>query len=258
MIFDEPSRQPLPTDLEFDDVTYAVKKGIAGLAPLGGELFELLTSPLARRRDDWLEDLERRLRDLEKKVERFRFEDLATNDQFVSTTLVATQAALKTHQPEKLDALKNAVVNVALGHESDSDRQQQFLSLLDRFSATHLVLLRFLNNPAEYFRSAGKSVPSIQTFPKLLVYQLIWQAMPELREQVKSPACDHTAASFQFIELVLRDLVGAKLIALEALNETWAVPKFDNNPAPSLVKPLTTHLGEDFLSFITEPAERKP
>jgi hypothetical protein len=57
--------------------------------------------------------LERRLRDLESKVAGFRLENLASNDQFISATLVAMQAALKTHQKEKLDAFLNAVLNVA-------------------------------------------------------------------------------------------------------------------------------------------------
>ena len=82
-------------------------------------------------------------------------------------------------------------------------------------------------------------------------------AMPELGQQVKSTSADRTYASFQFIELILADLVSAKLIHLERVNETWSIPKFDQNPVPSPVKQLATHLGEDFLAFIAEPTEGK-
>lgn len=260
MIFDEPSRKPLPKTPESDDVVHAVKKGFASFVPMGAELFELLTTPLAHRRDDWLEDLARRLRDLEGKVEGFNFDDLGKNEQFVSATLQATQDALRTHQKEKLDALKNAVMNVALGHEPDTDRQQHFLALIDRFSDTHLILLRFFKEPTTYFQRAGRPIPmvhlpTVEPVRKLLAYQLVTDAMPSLSQQLKSPLPERSAAFFQFVESVLGDLVFAKLIALDRLNDTWSVPKFDRNPEPTPVKPLITHLGEDFLAFITEPRE---
>jgi hypothetical protein len=170
----------------------------------------------------------------------------------------ATQAVLKTHQREKIEALRNAVVNVALGKEPDADRQQQFVAMIDRFGLTHLSLLRFFRDPAGYFQARGRSVPMIQPQDrepviKLLAYQLVTDAMPYIREQVKSPDGDHTAAAFQFIEGTISDLVFAKLILLERHQETWAVPKFDRSPVPTPVKALITHLGEDLLSFIAEP-----
>ena len=104
-IFDEPSRQPLPQPT-FEDVAHAGRKGLLSLIPfvggVGSELLGLLSSPVAERRDDWFADLERRLRDLKGRVQGFRFDDLGQNQQFVSATLQATQAALRTHQAEKL------------------------------------------------------------------------------------------------------------------------------------------------------------
>jgi hypothetical protein len=145
-IFDEPSRKPLPKTPDLDEVRYVALKGVASLIPAGSELFGLLTSPLARRRDDWMEDLERRLRDLERSVEGFRFEDLGQNEQFVSATLVATQAALKTHQTEKLEALRNAVMNVALAKGPTEDLQLMFLNFVDSFPPSHLRLLSYLDD----------------------------------------------------------------------------------------------------------------
>ncbi len=81
--------------------------------------------------------------------------------------------------------------------------------------------------------------------------------MPTLREQVKSRHEDRTAAAFQFIGQIVEELVSAKLIALDRLNETWTVPKFDQIPTPTPIRSLTTHLGNDFLAFITAPEEKK-
>jgi hypothetical protein len=146
-LLDEPSRKPLPQPT-FEDVTYAGRKGLASIIPFVGgaasELLGLLSSPLAQRRDDWFEDLARRLLDLEGNVEGFHFEDLSQNEQFVSATLQAMQAALRTHQEEKLKALRNAVLHVASGDAPNEHHQTVFLSLIDRFTPVHIDLLRGL------------------------------------------------------------------------------------------------------------------
>ena len=259
-ILNEPSRESLPQPA-FEDVAHAGRKGLVSMIPLvgglGSELVGLLSSPVALRRDAWLEDLERRLRDLESKVAGFRLEDLAQNDQFVSATLVATQGALKTHQKEKLDAFKNAVLNVALGKDANADRQGQFLALVDRFTAAHLTLLRFFQDPAGHFERKHITVPTVPVGTNLLAYQLVCAAMPELCQQLQSPAADRSAAAFQIFQALFDDLTSAKLIALQRVkdNEAWIVPRFTAQPIPYPVNPVTTHLGDDFLAFITEPRE---
>jgi hypothetical protein len=146
-IFDEPSRVPLPQQT-FEDVKHAGLKALVSSIPFvggtGSELISLLlSSPVAERRDVWLDDLQRRLHDLEGKVDGFRFDDLGANEQFVSATLHATQAALRTHQTEKLEALRNAVLNVAVGKAFSEDQQLIFLNLVDSFTPTHLQVLDF-------------------------------------------------------------------------------------------------------------------
>jgi hypothetical protein len=261
-IFDEPSREPLPQP-NLEDVAHAGRKVLVSMIPVlgaaGSELVGILSSPLALRRDAWLQDLERRLRDLESKVVGFRFEDLAQNDQFVSATLVATQGALKTHQREKLDAFKNAVLNVALGKDTNADRQGQFLTLVDRFTAAHLTLLRFFQDPAGHFERRRMPIPSVTVGTNLLVYQLVSVALPELRQQFQSPAEDRSASVFQMFQALFDDLTSTKLIALQRVkdNEAWIVPRFTAQPIPYPVNPVTTHLGDDFLAFITEPREEQ-
>ena len=131
-IFDEPSREPLP-QATFEDVTSAGRKGLLSIIPIiggvGAELVGLLGSPLAQRRDVWWEDLEWRLRDLEGRVEGFRFDDLSQNKQFVSQALQAGVAALRSHQTEKLEALRNAVLNVAIGNAPSGVLHNDFSKL---------------------------------------------------------------------------------------------------------------------------------
>jgi hypothetical protein len=84
---------------------------------------------------------------MEGKIDGFRFDDLGKNEQFVSATLQATQAALRTHQSEKLAALQNAVVNAAVGKAPSDDLQLVFLSLVDSFTPTHLKILHLFQHP---------------------------------------------------------------------------------------------------------------
>jgi hypothetical protein len=254
-LLDEPSKQPLPSELTLEDHRFAlIKGGISALPFVGGVLAEemglLLITPLTRRRDEWWADVARRVLDLEGKVHGFKFEDLGNNEQFVSAMIQATQSATKTHLKEKLEALRNAVLNVALGKAPDPDRQQQFLMLVDRFSETHLVVLKFLNNPSRHFQTLGQPAPQLNHVQsKMLLNVLIGQAFPSPRKAPNDP----TSTSFQFVELVLGDLVPAHLVALERHQETWAVPAFAIKPGGGAIGKMANHLGEDFLTFITEP-----
>jgi len=245
--------EPAPEQTAFD-YSLAIAKVCTIAFPFFGPaitLLDLLTAPMRGKRfSDWCEGIRLQINEHSRKLDGLTPEALATNEAFISAFLQATQAALRTHQREKLDALRNAVVNVAVGIEPNADRQQQFLSLVDRFSETHLTLLRFFRDPSGYFRKRGKPVPNVQRSIELLVWDVVRDAMPALAAQVKSPSEQHTAASFQFIELILQELVSAKLVTLERVNETWAVPKFDQKPTPSPIRQLTTHLGDDFLAFI--------
>ena len=151
-LFDEPSKQTLPSEPTLEDHRSAIIKGTLSSIPvLGGVLAEelglVLVTPLARRRDAWFEDIARRLRELEGRVDGFRFEDLGNNEQFVSAMVQATQSAIKTHTKEKLEALRNAVLNIALGNAPADDLQSIFLNLVDSFTPVHLQLLRFFQHP---------------------------------------------------------------------------------------------------------------
>jgi len=80
-----------------------------------GEVFGLvIAAPLAKRRDDWLESLAIRLRELEARVAGFSTEAVAENPQFVSIVMQASAVAIRTHSEPKLEALRNAVVNTAV------------------------------------------------------------------------------------------------------------------------------------------------
>jgi hypothetical protein len=71
-LFDEPSKEPLPTEPTVGDFRLAIIKGGLSLVPwVTGPFAEvmglLVTSPLARRRDEWWADVAQRVLYLEGK-----------------------------------------------------------------------------------------------------------------------------------------------------------------------------------------------
>ena len=252
-----PRLQPAPERDAFDYGLAAAKAGTLTFPFLGAgvTLFDLITTPIrGRRLSNWLEELRLKVNDLSRTVAGLTPERLSKDEAFFSAFTMASQAALRTHRQEKLDALRNAVLNVVTGKELDADRQTQFIALVDRFTAAHLALLRFFQDPASHF--ARRHIPAPATSPhvELLAYQLVSAAMPEFCEQLQSPSADRTAAKFQILQVFLDDLTAAKLVALQRLkgNEAWIVPHF-RHAVPYPLTPLTTHLGDDFLAFISEP-----
>lgn len=257
MIFDS-DNPPIPNEPDATDYAQSLTKiGLATLAVYHPQLAPLLVAwdqitgiVLNKRAAGFLQSIVDRFRKQERMPE-----SLFRNDEFVSALAQALQAATKTHLQEKLDALRNAVINVALGKQPDPNRQQQFLMLLDRFSEDHLTVLKFLSDPGAYFQRQGMTPPwVVQNGQKLLVNNLICEAMPRLRARLPG---DHESTPFQFIELTLGELVSTRLVALERLNDTWAVPAFSSRPGGAPVQKMTTALGDALLTFITEPEPEK-
>jgi hypothetical protein len=247
--------EPAPESTAFD-YGLAVAKVAALAFPFLGAgitLFDLVTAPArGKRLNDWCEELRIRLNDLSEKVKGLTPEALATNDAFISAFAQATTAAIKTHQKEKLDALRSAIVNVALGKDANANRQMQFLALVDRFTAAHLTLLRFFQDPAGHFERRHLPAPAVPA-GAFLVYDLVRMALPELHQELQSLAQDRSASAFQNFQGLFDDLTSQRLITLHRVkdNEAWIVPRFAGYP----VNPVITDLGEDFLAFITEPQE---
>lgn len=172
----------LPQPSGWDHAHLALKAGLSALPIAGGPAAELfaaiLAPPLARRRDEWLQALANGLAALEEKVKGFKAETLSGREEFISAALQASQSAIRTHQRDKLDALRNAVLNIAIGRNPDEDEQAMFLGYIDALSTWHIRLLRFLENPGRvaaerHVRTDSNIVGSIS--------HVLEQIHPELR-----------------------------------------------------------------------------
>ncbi len=145
-------KDSLPEGRSKGDLGHAITKAAISTLPIVGgpsaELFNfLIRAPAPKRIDEWLRSLHERLQAMEDKIPGL-IESLPTKDEFVTAALHATGVATRTHQEEKLEALRNAVLNVAVGTASSTDRQLMFLTWVDIFTIVHLAFLQICSPSA--------------------------------------------------------------------------------------------------------------
>lgn len=223
-------RYPEPT--EADTAQAMAKAGIAAIPVIGGPINQVislvLTPAVGRRRDEWLKELADALDQMEKKVAGFRVEKLADNEAFVSATIQATLIAIGTHQREKREYLRNAVLNVAKGITSDETKQQVFLNAIEAFTPTHIKALNVI------WRGGGLNIGwDKNSIP--MTQRTYGAAIEILAPEVKGQT----------------SLIGAVLADLRNRG-------FSNLGGPDLAFPqggIITNLGIEFLNFVLSPED---
>ncbi len=225
---------PKPT--KSDAIHTLAKAGLSAIPVVGGPAAEIFAAiivpPLTKRRDVWIESLATALKELEAKVEGFKTEGLANNALFITVVTHATQAAIRNHQKEKLDALRNAIINSALGIKIDEDTQQMFLEDIDSLTPSYLKVLSLLDDPRAYGK---KNNVKFGNYMGGSVTTILEEAIPELRDKGT------------FYDQLITDLFNRGLI------------NTDKNGMNSMMTDSgmfsrrTTDTGQTFLKFITSP-----
>jgi hypothetical protein len=191
-----------PSKSRSREVVEKVVEGGAGAVPfVGGPLAAALSLAMNwsynKRMDRWLDQLAEAVSQLDQ-----RFDDLAADEVFVDAVINATRAAQSTHQQEKLDALRHAVVNSVADAAPDVDEQARFFRLVEQFSAAHLSLLSFLDNVEAFFVRLGR--PPRPTYQHGSLGQLLEDAVPSY------------AGRRDWYDLLMTDLVNSRLVLGDA------------------------------------------
>lgn len=227
------ARGPLPSQTTGDTVQAIVRAGMS-IVPAGGavaELIGLVIQPaLSRRRDEWFNGVATDLQTVMDRPEAPTVEELSKNEVFVTTLLNASAAALRTHQKEKLDALRAAVINSALPMAPDEHTQLTFIRLVDELTALHLRILSYAHDPAGWFE----------------------------RNQIPKPDI-YMGARSAILEAALPDLISRGDVYNQAVNDLTAQGLFSGTfggmvTQQGLYDKLTSPLGDRFLGFITAPS----
>jgi hypothetical protein len=150
------------------DKAYAVVRAAVGSIPLVGNaatelLSALFAPPLERRRQRWMEEIADALRILEENRQ-ISLSDLQSNESFITTLVQASEAAVRNHQKEKVEALRNAVVNSALGINIKEDLQLAFIRYVNELSPSHLSLLTFFRDNEQKFERVQSYQELFQSF----------------------------------------------------------------------------------------------
>jgi hypothetical protein len=203
---------------------------LSAIPIVGGPAVELfnavVAAPIQRRRDDWLNDLAHRLTTLEQE-KRLKIEDLAKNDEFISAVMQATAVAVRNHHREKIDALRNAVLNSALGQCSSDVKSAMFLALVDQFTLWHLRVLKELSDLESQQGQNRTPKTSIEKITEVVV------------RRIGDLQGDQALA-----EMVVEDLCRKGMLFWSGGQSVTYIPRGTSQVTP---------LGEEFLDYISGP-----
>lgn len=208
------------------DTVEIVAKTALSVIPVGGALATSVYDTvkgncLSKRQEQWKDALEERLSKLETTLE-----DIGNNEFFTTALVKATELAMKTARKEKMEYLANSVVN-SLNPDIDEEKLIVFLSLLDKYTVSHIKIIYFFNNPKRFDGISSSSYmmgsPSTPLF----------QVFPELNNGLFKKMYD--------------DLYTDGMVNTENLNVTMT--------GSGMVAKRTTQLGDDFLRFILDSSK---
>lgn len=213
-----PEKLPPPEPTVGDGLLAWSKVGLA-IIPTANELLALVIQPpLERRRQEWMRTVGERLAELEKEG-KVKLEALQDNEEFVSAVLQASAVALRTHQTEKLEALRNAIINVAKGQAPEDALLHMYLLLVDDLSVFQVRMMHAMAAP---------------------------QVPPNMSTGGLNHVLEHTLPEARGKEAVYRQLwsdLAARGLVDGGLNVTMS--------GSGLATKRTTGLGDSFLKFIS-------
>lgn len=229
----EPEREPmsarLPLRFGSGDIAHKLAKvALSALPwPLGSvapEFWDLVVAPpTARKIAELLHDAVRAINELQAREQCRDWEAIAADPSFVPTVVQATRIAQAQHQREMLEALRNVLVSTAAGKPAlDDDARAILLLLLERFTPSHLLLLRFLDD-------TRRVVPSGGFKPHWTIAQLLNTVHPEFRSRS------------ELRQVITRQLYEMHLINVQELTRTAEASH-------------TLPLGKRLLALVADPS----
>lgn len=224
------------------ELVVAAVKSLAGLVPyLGGFLTEAvaLYDPVKKRREAWEQMLTSAVMELQERHS-LNLDSIMRNEAFVSFALQASDIAMRNHQREKLDALRNAIVSVGEPHQLNEDLAFQFLRYVEVLTCTHIKMLASMSrNPDAMTRCT--------TFGDVC-RELELLGFSQLSREV--------------MRAFLRDLQAVNLLNLADLGDLDGYQSGGQimwtSGATGTAPPIVTDLGKQFLTFVgAEFVDRK-
>lgn len=223
-----------PTVEPESEKAHRVARATASAVPvLGGALVEafnaLIEPPMVRRRTEWMAQVTDAINDLyEKGI--VTEADLQENEKFFTMLVHASNTAIRNHEEEKLNALRNAVLNSALPDAPSDTMQQLFLNLIDSCTSWHIALLKLFQGPEQWAAEHNHQFPNWSMGG---IFSVIEHAYPQLQNQQA------------LYKLVWNELYRNGLFNTDGLGTTMT--------GGGMLAKRTTPIGDAFVKFISEP-----
>ncbi|NEO55089.1 MAG: hypothetical protein F6K54_19615 [Okeania sp. SIO3B5] len=229
-----------------------------------------IKDPSSQRLHDFLEEVVQNLYTLEQQCEAVSFD----NPTFQTTFKKAIRIAECEHQQEKLEALRNAVLNSAIPNSLKDDIQVVFLKWIDEFTVSHIRLLRMLhyidNYNEEEFLANLPDLEENRIFYNQVLLELRGKGLIKLREVYETFEEEPPTASFiddaeeilkqetDEIESIISDLNPFQARRkyeknFRTVKHTKNIDKIISNVKHNSQKSITTELGKQFIEFIENP-----
>ena len=151
--------------------------GFPPLGVLSSTMYSrILAPPLAKRTQKWLDLTYEGLLKMQSNYDNLTLESLAEKPLFITTFLHAYTIALRTHHKNKLEALRNVVINTAKPVDIEDDVSLMFTNFIDTFTPWHIKILEFLDKTdfeIDDFRASGRHYSNnvrdhvLNNFPEL-------------------------------------------------------------------------------------------
>jgi hypothetical protein len=218
------------------EIAERVAEAALGSVPLVGSALAVtfvtaLGWRLEERREKWFTELAEAVEELHQRMDGFDLETLTGDDRFTDAVVSATRTIEHTHQSEKIEALRNAVLNSTFPGAPDADTQAIMMNLVDQFTPSHLRLVTLWDDPPGWFASHGIPQPQAAFITSRTV--TVEAGLPEMQGRQ------------DFYLLVANELSSAGMLTVTTLK--------GNVQPPSLMSRLTTDFGRQFVRFISPP-----
>ena len=228
-------KKPILPEKSTGDYVHTFVKAGLGSIPIAGaaaaELFAaIVTPPLEKRRNKWMNDIGEQLRELEidKQID---LSTLSDNDIFITTVMHASQIAVRNHSLEKIKALENAISNAALPNPPEESKELLFLHYIDIFTVWHLRILHLFQNSQNWFILNQKKPPEFSFTSSY--EQVLLSAYPELEN------------NRSLYDIIDRELNEAGFFSDGGIHSMMS--------SSGAYQKRTTEFGDEFLKFISTP-----
>lgn len=237
------NRYESPTESIHEPIKAVGKASVAAIPVLGGFTVELIgyhENHLNRARmRKFLDRIGQAITDLERWKE-----NLPRDEPLKSTLLEAAEIAVRSHENEKLEALKNAVLNVHMSASVDEYHRSRFMALISRYSALHLRVMKILAEPQ-----------------KLTDLDCVQEEVRKIHERNHGPSPQHALPVHVNVDALLIEKFGPpyKGAVYQILSEMASDHLIGNARGKMKIQPAQPYLkkfGQEFLNFVS--ASRSP